>query len=270
MTSSTIVRFPTFLGQYQLSVTDGQAPACWVQLAKTGQWKHAAYGDLIITTQDLSEMHHNFHHVTPMAPTRLVVDYEHLSERPTLPEHGQASGWLLDVQLRQNGNELWGLVEWTAEAADAIRKKKYQFISPTFAKRYTHKDGRQIGTTLRSAAITNHPFLEGMAAVTLTEHGGQMLANDRPALDATASLRKERHPMPRARFSNLSRQQQQHFLRENAGLAHQTADNFEARVIAETERTGCSTFEAIRRIEQIAPDAALITRLLSIEDDDGD
>lgn len=170
------VRFPTFLGHYELTVTDGQAPTCWVQLAKTGQWKHASYGDISITTQDLSEMHHNFHHITPMAPTRLVVDYEHLSERPTLPEHGQASGWLLDVQLRENGAELWGLVEWTPDAADAIRQKKFQFISPTFQKKYVHKDGRKIGTTLRSAAITNHPFLEGMAAVTLTDRGGTSVA----------------------------------------------------------------------------------------------
>ena len=40
-------------------------------------------------------------------------------------------------------------------------------MSPSFVKDYTHKDGKKIGTTLLAAAITNHPFLEGMQALTL-------------------------------------------------------------------------------------------------------
>ncbi len=34
-------------------------------------------------------------------------------------------------------------------------------------KDHAHKDGTKIGTTLLAAAITNHPFLEGMQALTL-------------------------------------------------------------------------------------------------------
>ena len=34
-------------------------------------------------------------------------------------------------------------------------------------KDHTHKDGSKIGTTLLAAAITNHPFLDSMAALTL-------------------------------------------------------------------------------------------------------
>jgi hypothetical protein len=38
-------------------------------------------------------------------------------------------------------------------------------------KDYKHKDGRKLGTTLLAAAITNHPFLEGMAALHLSRTG---------------------------------------------------------------------------------------------------
>jgi hypothetical protein len=86
---------------------------------------------------------------------------------PKKPGDGVAAGWLKAVELRANGDELWGEVEWTPEAADLIRKRAYKFVSPSFVKDHVHKDGTKIGTTLLAAAITNHPFLEGMKALTL-------------------------------------------------------------------------------------------------------
>jgi hypothetical protein len=86
---------------------------------------------------------------------------------PKQPGDGKAAGWLKRVELRAEGDELWGEVEFTREAADLIENRAYRFVSPSFVKDYTHKDGRKIGTTLLAAAITNHPFLEGMTALTL-------------------------------------------------------------------------------------------------------
>jgi phage I-like protein len=71
------------------------------------------------------------------------------------------------LELRNNGDELWAEVEWTDDGAERIRKKEYRFISPSFVKDHVHKDGRKIGTTLLAAALTCHPFLEGMQALTL-------------------------------------------------------------------------------------------------------
>jgi hypothetical protein len=71
------------------------------------------------------------------------------------------------LELREGGDELWAQVEWTDDGADRIRKKEYRFISPSFIKDHVHKDGTKIGTTLLAAAITNHPFLEGMNALAL-------------------------------------------------------------------------------------------------------
>jgi phage I-like protein len=113
----------------------------------------------------------NFHTVMPQKPTRLPVDYDHLSMDPQKPGDGIAAGWFVDLELRDNGSTLWGLVDWTPTAADAISKKEYQYVSPSFARNYTAKDGKKIGTTLLAAAITNHPFLEGMAPLTLCADG---------------------------------------------------------------------------------------------------
>jgi Mu-like prophage I protein len=145
----------------------GSPRRSWAQVAKTGEFVSSRYGKFSITRDDLSEMLHNFKHVTPAAPTELPVDYDHLSMDPDKPGDGIAAGWFKDLQLRENGDELWASVEWTPAAAKSIENKEYRFVSPSFVKDHTHKDGKKIGTTLLAAAITNHPFLEGMAALTL-------------------------------------------------------------------------------------------------------
>lgn len=154
-----------------ISLSDGAAAQSWIQVAKTGEFVSSRYGEFAITPANLSQMLRNFKTKMPQAPTKLPVDYDHLSMDPQKPGDGKAAGWFVDLELRNNGGELWGLVEWTPDAADAISKKEYQFVSPSFARNYTDKQGKKIGTTLLAAAITNHPFLEGMAPLTLCADG---------------------------------------------------------------------------------------------------
>jgi hypothetical protein len=150
-------------------LNDGATPALrsWIQVACTGSFVSSRYGQFSISRDDLAQMVTNFNEVTPKAPTELPIDYDHLSMDPKKPGDGVAAGWMKRLELRDEGTALWADVEWTAEAADAIREKKYRFVSPSFVKNYRHKDGTHIGTTLLAAAITNHPFLEGMQALTL-------------------------------------------------------------------------------------------------------
>lgn len=139
----------------------------WIQLAKVGTFHSNRYGKFSITKDDLSQMLRNFNEVTPKPPTELPIDYDHLSMDPKKPGDGIAAGWMKQLELREDGEELWAEVEWTEPGAERIEKGEYRFISPSFVKDHTHKDGRKIGTTLLAAAITNHPFLEGMQALTL-------------------------------------------------------------------------------------------------------
>jgi phage I-like protein len=150
----------------------------WIQLAKTGTFHSVRYGAFRIAKDDLAQMLRNFREVTPQAPTELPVDFDHLSMDPKKPGDGIAAGWMKQLELRQDGNELWGLIEWTPEAARRIADKEYRFVSPSFMKDYVSKAGQKVGTTLLAAAITNHPFLEGMQAVTLRSSMGDLAVTD--------------------------------------------------------------------------------------------
>jgi hypothetical protein len=169
------ILFPNELLSLADEFEEGEPARRWIQVAKTGKFLSSVYGEFEITTADLKQMVHNFKNITPVAPTQLPVDYDHLSMNPKTPGDGRAAGWFTGpMELRNNDTELWAEVEFTPDAATAVNKKEYRFVSPSFVKDYRWKDGRKIGTTLIAAAITNHPFLEGMAAITLSHGLGEI------------------------------------------------------------------------------------------------
>lgn len=146
-----------------------------IQILRTGTWHHPQYGKFTITEEMLETMVTNFNEVRPKAPTELVVDFEHLSAGDvTDPKQGKAAGWIKSL-VKENGG-LFAMVAWTADAADAIKKKEFRFISPEFDLNYTDKEtGKKVGPALISAALTNRPFLEGMQPVVLSEQLGAMI-----------------------------------------------------------------------------------------------
>lgn len=86
--------------------------------------------------------------------TDILVDYEHQS-RNTL-ENGKpapAAGWIKEVEARPDG--LYGRVEWTANAAAAIKAKEYRYISPV----YFHTKAGEI-LALQTVGLTNVPNLD--------------------------------------------------------------------------------------------------------------
>ncbi len=146
----------------------------WAQVLRVGHFSHPSYGDFEVTAETLEHMVANFTNgVRPVPPTRLVVDYNHGDQS------GRAAGWITALEVR-NGTELWAQVEWTDEAAEAIRRREYQFTSAEFAWAYQDKgDGTDRGPTLLAMAITNRPFVEGMAPLALSEKVSQaLLASD--------------------------------------------------------------------------------------------
>jgi phage I-like protein len=139
-----------------------------VQVLRTGTFYHPLYGKFTITDETLSKMQDNFGKVRPIPPTEMVIDYDHLASDPKLPEQGKAAGWV--KALRAAPGKLFATIEWTAEAAKAIREKLFRFISPEFTFDYTDKaTGKKVGPVLVSACLTNRPFLEGMEPVVLSE-----------------------------------------------------------------------------------------------------
>ena len=147
----------------------GQPARSWVQIAKTGSWTSNRYGRFSITADMLKNMVKNFREITPAHPTQLCVDWDHLSNDPKHPGDGAAAGWFEDLALRADGTELWADISWVPDAAAQIATKKYRFFSPSFVTDHVHKNGEKIGATLLGGAITNRPFLESMAPITLAD-----------------------------------------------------------------------------------------------------
>jgi phage I-like protein len=59
----------------------------------------------------------------------LVVDFEHQNDTPAARLSGPvpAAGWIKALQARADG--IWGLVHWTAKAAEMIAAKEYRYRS---------------------------------------------------------------------------------------------------------------------------------------------
>ncbi len=84
----------------------------------------------------------------------IPIDYDHATDFAApkgIP--APAAGWVRELQTRNGA--IWGRVEWTARAAEAIRAREYRYISPVF--QYSPKDGRV--TRLLRAGLTNNPNL---------------------------------------------------------------------------------------------------------------
>lgn len=138
-----------------------------------------------ITTQDLWNMVENF---DKRKNDMLVIDYEHASEQPHVAQGGPvpAAGWIhglfVDNGSRSGGGPgagngrrgeeglLKALVEWTPEAKELIHSGQYRFFSPSIDWGARDKlTGEPQGATLTSGALTNHPFLEELPPLMLTD-----------------------------------------------------------------------------------------------------
>ena len=141
-----------------VALATGQAGPQWIVAAEVGVWAHPTYGDVEINAEDIQRMFDNFASgVHPPKPQELPVDFEHLSvKKDRKPGDGIAAGWIQDVELREDGTQLWALVDWTDDAREKIRKKQYKGFSPLFHPNWRAHGKGQVGMTLLGGALTNY------------------------------------------------------------------------------------------------------------------
>lgn len=147
-----------------------------------GSWVKEGH-NLSISPDDLAAMVRNFE---KRKNEQVVIDYEHASENPEVSHGGPipAAGWIHSLGIRDSdfGSQatnpesrtpnpvLHALVEWTPEAESMIRSGQYRFFSPAIDWNYADKaTGELQGATLTSGALTNHPFLEELPPIMLTD-----------------------------------------------------------------------------------------------------
>lgn len=137
-----------------------------VQVLRVGKFNHPKYGVFEITSQTLAEMKANFDKKVRGIDT--AFDYFHDSDK-------EASAWVNDLLLKENGTELWAHVAWTPKAEKKLAERELRYFSPDFA--FQWKDPES-GTThknvLFGGGLTNRPFVKEMKAIVANEQGEEM------------------------------------------------------------------------------------------------
>lgn len=138
-----------------------------IQVAKVGTFNGHRAGAFEFTPEVFDRIIANFARTTNR---RVPIDYEHATERMdgTIPLLGApAVGWIIALENRGELG-LWATVEWVdATAVGYIREGRYKFFSPAVVfNGIDPVTGEELGPVLVSGALTNRPFLDGMAPLT--------------------------------------------------------------------------------------------------------
>ncbi len=155
-----------------------------IHIVPIGEWKERGFR---ISKEDCDDIVRNFESFG----IKLVIDYEHQSLHTQW--NGQpapAAGWIGKLELREKGVYATD-VEWTDEAVELIKSKKYGYISPVivFDDHDPHDDS-WIGCSLHSVALTNTPYFRA----DLEPIVNSRYANNKPAQTAGAT-KKENNDM---------------------------------------------------------------------------
>jgi phage I-like protein len=135
-----------------------------IELLHTGKFSSPAYGDFEVTEQDLEEMVKEFD--ASEAAGRRAIDFDHKGVKGDT----KAAGWI--EKIWRDGSHLKALVEWTGSGVEALQRRDYRFVSAEYAQNWRGKQqGAEIQKTkkLRGATLTNRPFQELLAPVTLSD-----------------------------------------------------------------------------------------------------
>jgi len=135
----------------------------WIQLAPKGEFPITLGNKHYIQVIDAEAVALLANSLAQCGPSGALLDYDHFSHDSNHPS--EAAGWIKELQARGDG--LWGRVEFTDKGADAVRNRRYIFVSPTWnfgdCQAINAKNIRP--TRLRNAALTNAPNLIGIRPI---------------------------------------------------------------------------------------------------------
>jgi phage I-like protein len=120
---------------------------------------------------------------------RVSIDYDH---RTFTASDSRAAGWIRELKIE--GEALMARVEWTPDAAAAIKKKEYRFVSPVFKCQPDDPDAKEDDISgdvlfIRGAALTNDPALT-MTAILSTARTVTMKGKAMKMSEICATLEK--------------------------------------------------------------------------------
>jgi len=95
-------------------------------------------------------------------PAEYPGDYHHASlYADKTGSAAPACGWITPSTLEASNDGIWATVEWTANAAKAIRNKEFRYISPVF----TYNKATRETLSFKGFALTHYPNLGDLTPV---------------------------------------------------------------------------------------------------------
>ena len=143
--------------QIRLAEKDGAEDISRIQIFKAGEFNHMYYGTFALTSATFAAMVENFKN--RVYDCDLMIDYNHFVD--------EAAGWIKDIYMSEDQQELWAVIDWNKEGSRCVNEKEYRYISGDFTFNHTDNESNiEYGPVLYGAALTNRPFLKGMAPTT--------------------------------------------------------------------------------------------------------
>jgi hypothetical protein len=134
----------------------------WIHAARPGTYQHPQYGKLEFTFDTLRKLADSV--TNRVRGIDLDIDYDHKADAAM---GSKAAGWIRETKVDTEG--LWLHVEWTENAAKALKAKEYKYFSPEFQTEWTDPKGEKHEHVLFGGGITNRPFLKDLLPVNLSE-----------------------------------------------------------------------------------------------------
>jgi hypothetical protein len=146
----------------KLNDTVDTVPTQWVHALPLGSYKHPIHGMLDFTPERIQRFAQSVRDkVRGIDPD---IDYDHKLD----PSKGKAAaGWVKDADARSDG--LWLFVEWTKDAAEALKNKQYRYFSAEFADKLEDNQGNVLQDVVLGGGLTNRPFMKNLTPINLSE-----------------------------------------------------------------------------------------------------
>ena len=159
----------------------GDIPPEWVELIPAGQFNAVDGRGPFVNDEPDAVVNAS---VARMPQVGLVIDFDHSTDLAA-PEGrpAPAAGWLKEFKVERGA--IFARVEWTRDAAAAVKEKHYRYVSPVFE----HDKEGKVERILR-AALTNNPALINLPAIASAQRQQSMARKENMAEDGEKPLQE--------------------------------------------------------------------------------
>jgi len=227
------------------AATEATAAPVWVQVTQEIDAKGYGGGPFRFTSETFGQIVRNFRaHPSYVNGQSDVIawDFHHASDMSpadVATSGAPAQGWVQDLDIRPGADgkaQLWAKTRWLEPARSYVKNWQYKWASVVVL--FDARDpvtNQNVGAVLTSVALTNQPFVEGMAPLIAASRQAQGLR--------VAAARPMRHLV--SPNSPAARQLRAQLSKQLAGQVAETEQ--EQRLPAKLDATSCAGRNSVER-----------------------